>query len=85
MEPWPKRETISLAELAEAVDVDALRDLIGRGSRQRQRVSRAYAVRVATTKGFPDPILDHPKLRLWHRADVEQWLDLNRPTWRGDT
>ncbi len=73
----------SAEELRILVDVDQLRDLLGRV--RGERVSRSYAVRVAERKGFPEPLIDHPRLRLWLRADVERWLDANRPGWRETT
>ncbi|WP_131769208.1 hypothetical protein [Candidatus Protofrankia californiensis] len=72
------------AELRDLVDIDQLRDLLGRTSRRGERVARSYAVSVANSKGFPDPLIDHPRIRLWRRADVESWLDRNRPGWRGE-
>jgi len=79
---WPRRDVVTRAELDNAVDIDEFRTLLGQGSRRRERVSREYAARVASTKGFPDPIVDHQRLRLWHRDDVEVWLDAHRPGWR---
>jgi hypothetical protein len=73
-------DMVSRAELRTLVDVDTLRDLLGRT--RRERVSRSYAVRVAGQKGFPDPLIDHPRLRLWRRRDVEAWMDRHRPGWR---
>lgn len=70
----------SLAELRTLVDVDELRGMLGR--ERGRRVSRPRATQVVVTKGFPDPLVDHPRLRLWLRADVEAWLDRNRPGWR---
>ena len=63
------------------------RDLMAdtRGAADVQRllgVSRQYATRLVTTKGFPDPVLDDDRLRLWLRLDVARWLDANRPDWR---
>jgi hypothetical protein len=69
------------AELSTLVDIDELRDLLGRV--RRERVSRSYAVRIAEHRGFPAPLIDRPRIRLWLRADVERWLDHNRPGWRG--
>jgi len=45
-------------------------------------VSRARAQNVAGRRGFPLPILDHPRLRLWLRPEVEAWLEQHRPGWR---
>ncbi|MEX5707862.1 hypothetical protein AB1484_05985 [Parafrankia sp. FMc6] len=78
----PDDETLTVRELRDAVDIDALRTLLGRGSRRGERVNRSTANYYASRKGFPDPLLDHPRLRLWRRSDVERWLDLNRPNWR---
>lgn len=75
-------EMISRAELRTLVDIDGLRSLLGAGTARRERVSRSYATAVASRKGFPDPLIDHPRLRLWRRVDVETWLDTNRPGWR---
>lgn len=68
------------AELDSLVDVDRLRDLLGRV--RGERVSRSYATRTADGRRFPEPLIDHPRLRLWLAADVEAWLDANRPGWR---
>lgn len=83
--PWPRRQSVTLAEIADAVDIDQLRDLLGYGSRTGERVSRSYAQRIGESRRFPPPIVDHPRLRLWHRDDVTAWLDLNRPGWRHHT
>lgn len=83
MAPRPDDETVTLGELRNAVDIDELRTLLGRTSRRGERVARSYATTVADSRRFPEPIVDHPRLRLWLRADVEAWLDTNRPGWRG--
>lgn len=70
----------SREELNDLVTIDELRDLLGR--LRGERVSREYAAKVANSKRFPDPLIDHPRLRLWLRVDVEAWLDRNRPGWR---
>lgn len=74
---WVRR-----SDLRDLVDVDQLRDLLGRTSRRGERVARSYADSTASAKGFPDPLVDHPRIRLWRRLDVEAWLDANRPGWR---
>lgn len=78
--PDPEERTYTKAELNSLVTVDELQDLLGllRGD----RVSRSYANHVADRKGFPDPLINHPRLRQWLRADVEAWMDRNRPGWR---
>lgn len=81
--PAEDDEPVSRAELRDLVDIDQLRDLLGRG--RGERMSRSYATTIANRKGFPDPLIDHPRLRLWRRGDVERWLDANRPGWRGET
>lgn len=69
----------SREELNDLVTVDELRDLLGR--LRGERVSREYAVKVANSKGFPDPLINHPRLRLWLRDEVHAWLDRHRPGW----
>jgi hypothetical protein len=76
-------DLVPRAELRDLVDINQLRDLLGRTSRRGERVARSYAVSVSNSKGFPDPLVDHPRLRLWRRSDIEAWLDRNRPGWRG--
>jgi hypothetical protein len=76
-------EPVSRADLRDLVSTDDLRDLLGRASRRGDRVSRSYAMEVANSKGFPDPLIEHARIRLWLRSDVEAWLDRNRPGWRG--
>ncbi|WP_250283161.1 hypothetical protein [Frankia sp. CiP1_Cm_nod2] len=77
-------EVIHREELRDLVDIDQLRELLGRTTPRGERVARSYADSVANRKGFPDPLIVHPRLRLWRRRDVERWLDRNRPGWRGD-
>lgn len=74
----PRSYTVE--ELRSLVDIDQLRDLLGRN--RGERMSRSYAVRIAERKGFPEPLIDHPRLRLWLLADVEDWFDRNRSGWR---
>jgi hypothetical protein len=79
-------DLVSRAELRDRtrlVDVDRLRDLLSPTTRRRERTSRSYASAVAGSRGFPPPLIDYLRLRLWLRADVERWLDRNRPGWRG--
>jgi predicted DNA-binding transcriptional regulator AlpA len=47
-------------------------------------VSRARAYQVTAQRRFPEPWFtgDDGHVRLWRRADVEHWLDENRPGWR---
>jgi hypothetical protein len=75
-------ECITYAQLADAVDIDELRVMLGRASRRGERVSRSYATTVADSRSFPAPFLDHPRLRLWRRGDIETWMDANRSGWR---
>jgi len=74
----PPGETVTVAELADAVDIDELRDLLGATTRRRERAARSYAQYVAGRKGFPEPIVDHPRLRLWLRREVLAWITANR-------
>ena len=78
----PDDEPLTVRDLRTAVDIDELRTLLGYGSRRGERVNRSTANYYARARGFPEPILDHPRLRLWRRTDIERWLDLNRPGWR---
>ncbi|MCM3884124.1 hypothetical protein [Frankia sp. R82] len=76
----PGERTYTKAELDSLISVEDLTHLLGR--LRGDRVSRSYANRIANQKGFPDPLIDRPQLRLWLRADVEAWLDRNRRGWR---
>ncbi|MCK9901356.1 hypothetical protein [Glutamicibacter sp. V16R2B1] len=68
------------SEIDTLVDVEELRHLLGR--MRGEPMSRSYANRIAERRGFPEPLINHPHLRLFLRADVEEWLDRNRPGWR---
>ncbi|SQD94567.1 conserved hypothetical protein [Parafrankia sp. Ea1.12] len=48
-------------------------------------VSRSRADMLTRYAGFPTPAVVKPRIRLWHRRDVESWCDRNRPGWRGDS
>jgi hypothetical protein len=71
-----------LGDLANLVDINRLRDLLRTTTRRRERASRSYAGTIAGSRGFPPPLIDHPRLRLWLLRDVEPWLDQHRPGWR---
>lgn len=47
-------------------------------------VSRSRAYAISRDRTFPDPAIERPRIRLWHRTDVEAWLDAHRPGWRGE-
>jgi hypothetical protein len=64
-----------LRDLTRLVDVDRLRDLLAPTTRRQERTSRSYAGTIAGSRGFPPPLIDHPRLRLWLLRDVEPWLD----------
>jgi len=70
----PEEERFTRAELASLVDVDQLRDLLAPITARGDRVSRSYAAYVAGRRGFPEPLIDHPRLRLWLRRDVDAWI-----------
>ena len=76
----PRGETLTVGDLEDAVDMATLQKLLGKSD--STPVSRAWAQNIAGRRGFPLPVLDHPRLRLWLRPDVEQWLDTHRPGWR---
>jgi predicted DNA-binding transcriptional regulator AlpA len=57
------------------VDVADLQSILG--------IGRSRADTITRFKGFPEPVIDRPRYRAWRRADVEAWLDRNRPGWRG--
>lgn len=80
----PLDETVTIGDLADAVDIDQLRGMLGTTTRRREPVARSYAQVIAGRKGFPDPIVDRRNIRLWLRSEVESWLDRNRPGWRGE-
>jgi hypothetical protein len=76
----PGERTYTQSEIDSLVAVEELVELFGR--LRGERVSRSYANRLATHRGFPAPLISRTQLRLWLRADVEAWLDRNRPGWR---
>jgi hypothetical protein len=76
-EEWVRR-----SDLRSLVDIDELRGILGRGSRRRERVARSYADSISRERGFPLPLIEHPRIRLWLRTDVEDWMDRHRPGWR---
>jgi hypothetical protein len=47
-------------------------------------VGRSRADTISRYRGFPEPAVAKPRVRLWHRADVVRWLDANRPDWRNN-
>lgn len=58
-------------------------------SRGRSRiVDRSWIGEVTSRAGFPEPLIVYPRgaarplIRLWLRADVEQWMDGYLPGWR---
>lgn len=79
----PRDETVTIGDLEDAVDIDQLRVMLAPTTRRGEPVARSYAQVVAGRKGFPDPIVNRRNIRLWLRAEVEAWLDRNRPGWRG--
>jgi predicted DNA-binding transcriptional regulator AlpA len=50
-------------------------------------VGRARGYQITRDRDFPAPwfVSEDGTVRLWLRADVERWLDRNRPDWRGGT
>jgi hypothetical protein len=48
-------------------------------------VGRSRADTISRYRGFPEPAVVKPRVRLWHRADVVRWMDANRPGWRDGT
>jgi hypothetical protein len=70
---------VTIGQLADAVDIEELRDLLGATSRRREKVARSWAQVVAGRKGFPDPVVDRRNVRLWLRPEVVAWLAANRP------
>jgi predicted DNA-binding transcriptional regulator AlpA len=50
-------------------------------------VGRTRGYTITRDRDFPAPWFtsEDSTVRLWRRADVEAWLDRNRPGWRGDT
>ncbi|WP_239404988.1 AlpA family transcriptional regulator [Frankia sp. Cj3] len=56
------------------VDITEVAEILG--------VGRSRADTISRYKGFPDPAVIKPRMRLWHRADVQTWVARNRPGWR---
>ncbi|WP_051105697.1 hypothetical protein [Parafrankia discariae] len=72
-------------ELVDSVDI---RIMLGWG-RGGEPVNRSSAAKVINDYRFPRAAISHPpdepdrpRLRLWRLADVERWMDVNRPGWR---
>jgi hypothetical protein len=65
------------ARAADLVTFGQLRELLG--------VGRTRAQTIVGEHRFPRPwfISEDGKTRLWRRQDIEPWLDVNRPGWRG--
>jgi len=69
-------------------DMADLRELLGRASRRGETVARSYANSISHQRTFPVPLIVHPpggappRVRMWRLADVEAWMDTNRPGWR---
>jgi hypothetical protein len=78
-------DVVRRSDLADLVDLDELRTLLGRSSRRGEKVAASYADSISRRKGFPDPLIVHPRVRLWLRSDIEDWLDRHRPGWREGT
>lgn len=77
----PDTDPLTVGDLRTAIDVDQLRDLLAPATRRGERVSRSYAGYVARGRDFPEPVVDHPKLRLWLRHEVLEWVAANvRPS-----
>lgn len=60
----------------ELLDISDIREMLA--------VSKTRAYVISRDRNFPDPWIDHPRVRLWRRADVEAWLDRHRPGWRDE-
>lgn len=58
------------------IDMSDVAAMLGLGRSRADTLSR-YA-------GFPTPAVVKPRIRLWHRREVEAWCDRNRPGWRGE-
>lgn len=58
----------------ELLDISDIREMLA--------VSKTRAYVISRDRSFPDPWIDHPRVRLWRRTDVETWLDANRAGWR---
>lgn len=62
-------------------------DLVSFGDvRAALGLSRQRANVIVSRRDFPAPWLttSDGQTRLWRRAEVEAWLDANRPGWRGE-
>lgn len=46
-------------------------------------IGRARADVLSRSKGFPDPVVERDRIRLWRRGDVGRWLDTYRRDWGG--
>lgn len=67
---WPKREQVDPADLIGAGEILKLV-----GWKTRKSLLDAQK-----TRGFPPPVVLVPGARLWHREDVERWIELRERT-----
>ncbi|MEX5712888.1 hypothetical protein AB1484_32685 [Parafrankia sp. FMc6] len=56
---------------AALIDINEVAELLGVGKSRADTLSRS--------KGFPDPAVERPRIRLWYRPDVLAWRDRTRP------
>lgn len=61
---------------ADLIAFAELREMLG--------VAKARAYVITRDRDFPAPWYVDPdhRIRLWRRADVEEWMDQHRPGWR---
>jgi hypothetical protein len=83
--PDDQRDHVSRAELETLVGIAEVQEMMSRG--RRKVIRKSYAIKVTNWPGFPAPLIRYPRegrlhVRLWLLADVESWLDRNRPGWR---
>ncbi len=46
---------------------------------RRLGVSRERARQLINGEGFPEPVQEVGRTRLWDPADIERWIETNRP------
>jgi hypothetical protein len=83
--PSVARVEVDPDRLVDSIDVRAM---LG-WARGDDPPGRSFASKVLNDYRFPRPVIshppedpDHPRSRLWRLADVDIWLDRNRPGWR---
>lgn len=58
----------------DVVDISEIQAMLG--------LLRSRTDTITRYRSFPAPVIKKARYRLWHREDIERWLDDHRPGWR---